>query len=104
MTLGATWADDLRRKKIQKEWNPPMADVMELITKSVMKNGKINPMHVLPNNCVAVNKDTWASIRKELEKYKRAYDVLFTYFEEMRNYDNKVRIKSVDRKLEKIGL
>ena len=89
---------------IYKEWNPPMADVMKLIIKSVTKSGKINPMHVLPNNCVAVNTEVWATIRKELEKYKRAYDVLFLYFDEMRGYDNKLRIKRVDKKLENIGL
>lgn len=88
---------------IHKEWNPPMADVMELIVKSVKKNGKINPMHVLPNTCVAVDKVVWATIRKELEKYKRAHDVLFTYFDEMRGYDNKLRTKRVDNKLKKIG-
>ena len=84
-------------------WNAPMADVMELIAKSVKKNGKINPQHVLPNTCVAVDKKVWVTIRKELEKYKRAYDVLFTYYDEMRGYDNKLRTKRVENKLKKIG-
>ena len=88
---------------IHKEWNAPMADVMELIVKSVKKNGKVNPAHVLPSTCVAVDSGTWDEVRKTLQKYKRAYDVLFTYFDEMRGYDNKLRIKLVDKKLEKIG-
>ena len=53
---------------IHKEWNAPMADVMELIVKSVKKNGKVNPAHVLPSTCVAVDSGTWDEVRKTLQK------------------------------------
>lgn len=38
------------------------------------------------------------------KKYRKGFKILFTYFDEMRGYDNDLRIKRVEAKLAKLGL